>query len=203
MKSSALIAMAIAASLVMGACNNSGKGSVNEADSANKAKVDSGTVSLNKDEAQFMVKAANGGMTEVKLGQLAQEKTRNQRVKDFAAMMVRDHSAADSQLKSLASSKNITLPDSLSEDSKDKLQDLSKKKRSDFDKAYMKMMLDDHQNDVKDFQDELKNIRNSSLKQWVSNTLPTLEMHLDSAKSINKMFGNFIKTGQFPGTTVF
>jgi putative membrane protein len=199
MKKSVLVSMAIAASLMMGACNNSGKGSVNNADSANSAKMDSGTVNVNSDEAEFMVDAANGGMTEVKLGQIAQQKAHNQRVKDFAAMMVRDHTAADNKLETLANSKNVTLPDSLSEDSQDDVQKLNKKSGTDFDEAYMDMMVKGHKKTVNAMQSELKDVKNPDLKQWISNTLPTVQMHLDSAQSIDQMYDHS-NTRQMPTT---
>lgn len=189
MKKSGLITLAVAASLLMlGACHNSGKSSVSNADSANAAKRDSGAVSLNSDEAKFMVKAANGGMTEVRLGEIAQQKSKNQRVKNFADMMVRDHTQANNKLKSLANAENITLPDSLSNDSQDKVAKLEKKNGKDFDKAYMNMMVDDHKSTVDDFQDEMRDVKNPDLKQFISTTLPTLQMHLDSAQAIDKMY---------------
>ncbi len=51
-------------------------------------------------------------MAEVEAGNLARQKSNNAKVKDFAAMMVKDHTAANDTLKSLAASKNITLPSS-------------------------------------------------------------------------------------------
>lgn len=188
MKNSVWIATAIVASLMLGACNNSGSGSVDNADSANSAKIDSGATNLNTDEAEFMVKAANTGMTEVELGKIAGDKARNGRVKDFASMMVQDHSAANDQLKTLAATKNITLPDSLSTGSKNDLQSLSKKTGNDFDKAYMKMMLTGHENNVEEFRNELNDVHNADLKQWITNTLPVLEKHLDSARAIDSIF---------------
>jgi len=189
MKKSGLVTLAVAVSLFMlGACHNSGKSSVNNADSANAAKRDSGVVNLNKDEAKFMVNAANGGMTEVRLSQIAQQKSQNARVKDFADMMVRDHTQANNKLKALANAKNITLPDSLSNDSQDKVSKLEKQSGRDFDKTYMNIMVDDHKSAVDDFQDELKDVKNPDLKQFISTTLPTLQMHLDSAQAIDKMY---------------
>src|SRR3979490_1120961 len=63
-------------------------------------------------DAAFYKKAAEGGMAEVQLGKLAQEKSSNPNVKDFGAMMVGDHSAANDKLKSIAESKSIKLPTS-------------------------------------------------------------------------------------------
>src|SRR5271154_5908237 len=63
-------------------------------------------------DASFYKHAAEGGMFEVDAGTLAQEKGSTQKVKDFGAMMVKDHSAANDKLKALAASKNVTLPSS-------------------------------------------------------------------------------------------
>jgi hypothetical protein len=61
-------------------------------------------------DAAFYKNAAEGGMAEVELGKLAQEKSPTQSVKDFGAMMVSDHGAANDKLKAIADRKNIKLP---------------------------------------------------------------------------------------------
>jgi putative membrane protein len=139
---------------------------------------------VDKQSSDFAVTAANGGMMEVELGKVAQEKAVNKRVKEFGAMMVKDHSEANARLKSLASSLNIALPDSVSNDTKDEINKLNKKKGKDFDKAYMDMMLDDHKKDIAEFRKAADNLTDSTIKNFASTTLPTLEKHLDSAQAI-------------------
>ena len=129
--------------------------------------------------------AAMGGMAEVEMGQLAQEKASNPRVKAFGEMMVRDHSAANNDLKSIAGKKSVTLPDNIGKH-QDHYNDLSKKTGKDFDKAYMKMMESDHKNVVDEFEKCAKNGTDPDIKTFCSQKLPTLRMHLDSAKAINK-----------------
>jgi len=133
----------------------------------------------------FMNDAAMGGMTEVKLGQLAQEKAMSQRVKNFGEMMVRDHSAANDDLKAIARQKNVTLPDNIGKH-QEHYDDLSKKNGADFDKAFMKMMVDDHQKVINDFEKIAENGTDPDVKTFASQKLPTLRKHLDSAKAINK-----------------
>jgi len=191
------------------ACNNSSNDSVQKADSANESKSDTstsmntpdtskmnatdttnrmstGTMSVDKSTSEFMTKVADVGMTEVKLGQMAQDKGTNQRVKDFGAMMVKDHTAAGDDLKSIASRKNVTLPETMSNDHQKKADDLNKKTGNDFDKAYMRAMVDGHQSTVNDFEKASKNTKDADVKAWVEKTLPTLKMHLDSARAIQK-----------------
>jgi len=182
------------------ACNNSSKDSVEKADSANEAKSDtgnryndtsnqsnaSGTIAVEQSTADFMVKVADVGMTEVKLGGIAQEKAMNKRVKDFGEMMTRDHTKAGDELKSLARRKNVTLPDSIGSDHRNKIDNLEKKNRKDFDRAYIDMMVDGHQSTVNDFEKASNNTKDPDVKAWVDKTLPTLRAHLDSAKAIQK-----------------
>jgi putative membrane protein len=133
----------------------------------------------------FMNEAAMGGMAEVQLGKLAQENGMNPRVKNFGEMMVREHSAINDDMKAIARQKNVTLPDNLGKH-QDHYNDLSKKKGADFDKAYMKMMVDDHQDDIKAFEKVAENGTDPDVKTFASQKLPTLRKHLDSAKAINK-----------------
>jgi len=178
------------------ACNNESTDSVSKADSLNEAKSDSnntsdnskmkgGVLGVSESTASFMTGVADVGMTEVKLGQLAQEKATNARIKVFGQMMVNDHSKAGDELKALAGKKNVTLPQTMGDDHQKKYDDLQKKSGKDFDKAYINAMVDGHESAVSDFK---KNTDNSDadVKEWVNKTLPTLQMHLDSAKAIKK-----------------
>ncbi|NLR57949.1 DUF4142 domain-containing protein [Chitinophaga polysaccharea] len=143
---------------------------------------------VDENSSKFAVDAANGGMMEVAMGKLAQEKASNARVKAFGAMMVTDHSKAGDQLKELAGKKNIALPAELSTQEKNHLDDLSKKSGKDFDKSYIDMMVDDHDKDVKEFEKASSDLTDPDLKTWATNTLPTLKVHQDSARAIQKAF---------------
>jgi putative membrane protein len=135
-------------------------------------------------DASFMKSAAEGGMSEVELGQLARQKASNPAVKDFGAMMVKDHTAANDKLKALAASVQVTLPDSpslMQKASKTKLNMLS---AESFDKSYVKGMIDDHKDDIKEFQKEISEGKDPQVRAFASATLPTLQMHLQKIQSI-------------------
>lgn len=144
---------------------------------------DMGMQGQNQD-ADFAMKGADGGMAEVMMGQLGEKNGSSQAVKDFGAQMVTDHTKANDELKSLAAQKNITLPATTSADHQRMHDDLAKKSGKDFDKAYMDMMVDDHQKNVDLFQNEANNGADADLKAWAAKTLPTLQSHLDKAKQI-------------------
>ena len=137
------------------------------------------------DDAKFAVAAANGGMSEVALGQLAQQKATNSKVKDFGAMMVSDHSKANNELIALAKSKNITLPTTVGADEQKVKDDLSQKSGADFDKAYVSDMVDDHKKDIKEFEDAINILKDPDLKAFAVKTLPTLKKHLDAIQKIH------------------
>lgn len=171
------------------ACNNAGKDSKAAADSVNAVKdtTTSGKtgIAVDKDDAKFAVAAANGGMTEIALSKIAQTSAVNSKIKDFAGMMVMDHSKAGAELADIAKTKNITLPDSVSDDSKKAIDDLSKKTGSDFEKAYVNKMIADHKATVSLFEDAAKNLKDSTLKAFVVKTLPTIKGHLTAINAIH------------------
>jgi putative membrane protein len=135
-------------------------------------------------DKRFVRKAAEGGMAEVELGQMAAEKASNPEVKKFGQRMVDDHTKANDQLKEVASSKGIQLPTKLSPKDEMTKQRLSSLKGDDFDKAYMSDMVKDHAQDVADFQRESTSGMDPDVKNFASKTLPTLEDHLKQARQI-------------------
>jgi putative membrane protein len=141
---------------------------------------------VDEESSKFAVEATNGSMMEVAMGKLAQEKGTNERVKAFGTMMVNDHSKAEQEIKDLSAKKSITLPADLSDDTKKHMDDLSKKSGKDFDKSYIDMMVDDHEEDVKAFEKASNDVSDEEIKTWARNTLPTLQAHLDSAKAIKE-----------------
>jgi putative membrane protein len=138
------------------------------------------------DEKRFVKDAFVGGLSEVELGKLAVQKASSDAVKQFAQKMIDDHSKANDELKAIAAKENITVPDSLDSKHQSKVEKLSKLSGADFDRAYIKEELKDHQQDVRDFQQEAKSGSDPDVKSFASKTLPTLEDHLNTAKELDK-----------------
>ena len=135
-------------------------------------------------DQHFVREAADGGMAEVELGQLAVDKASNPQVKEFAQRMVADHSKANDQLKQIAANKGIELPAEPSPKCKATKDRLSKLSGEQFDKAYMSDMLMDHKKDVAAFKSESANGQDPDIKQFAAQTLPTLEDHLQQAQTV-------------------
>ena len=134
-------------------------------------------------DKSFVEKAAVGGLAEVQMGKMAQQKGSSDQVKQFGSRMVEDHSKANDELKQVASSKGITLPTDLDAKHKSKMEKMQKLSGAQFDRAYMDDMVSDHKQDVADFKKEANSGKDSDIKAFAAKTLPTLEDHLKMAQS--------------------
>lgn len=134
-------------------------------------------------DSKFVMEAAQGGLEEVQLGQVAVQKAQNDKVKQFGQRMVDDHSKANDELKSIASKNGMTLPTDLDAKHKamvDRMSGMSA--GAAFDRAYMQMMVKDHQKDVSEFQKEANSGSDNDIKGFAAKTLPILQDHLRMAQ---------------------
>jgi putative membrane protein len=137
-----------------------------------------GSAAAQSADQPFAREAAMGGMAEVALGNLAKEKASNADVKQFADRMVTDHGKANDDLKQWAQQKKVTLPAATDAKHKATRDRLAKLSGDAFDKAYMRDMVMDHQQDVAAFKREAESGKDATLKAWAPKTLPTLQDHL-------------------------
>lgn len=135
-------------------------------------------------DRDFVTEAASGGLMEVTLGKLAQVNASSAKVKEFGQMMITDHSKANTELKAVASKKNVTLSPTPLEKQQKMIDDLKTKKGADFDKAYVDMMVDDHKEDISKFQDEANKGNDADVKAFATKTLPVLTKHLEHIQKI-------------------
>lgn len=171
--------------LLMTACNNSSKDTVEKADSINEhnTNVSSGTGTAT---AEFLVRVANSGMAEVEVTALAQQKAQSQEVKDLAAMLNHDHTALNDVVKGLAAQKTIALPDSMTADKRQMIDDLNKKSGKDFDKDFLDAMISAHKTSIESFERTASNETDAEVKNFAAQTLPKLREHLDKAEALKK-----------------
>jgi putative membrane protein len=181
MKRIVLSSMIIASMMAFTSCNSNNSDSKDVAEEQNEQKFDGTEV---EDDTEFAVDAADGGMLEVKLGELAQINGSSSAVKEFGKTMVTEHSKANEELIALAQQKNITLPTSLSADKQKKVDDMAAKKGKDFDKAYAAFMVDDHKEDVEDFQEAAKDAKDADIKAWAGGKVAALQHHLEMAEAL-------------------
>lgn len=139
----------------------------------------------------FVEEMLADGRAEVELGRLVQQKTKNRDVRQFAAMMIEDHTKAGAELKQVASQANIMpAADAHAEDHNDLRERLGKLSGAEFDREYIDAMIDDHQKAVDAAEDKAQDAQNDHVKQWAAKTLPTLKKHLEQAKQIQEKLGS-------------
>lgn len=135
-------------------------------------------------DASFYKDAAEGGLAEVEAGKLAQQKGTSQAVKDFGAMMVKDHTANNTKLEALAAGKGVTLPKEpglTHKATKKKLEILS---GNTFDKSYIKGQVSGHKKMAELLQKEIDTGKDAQAKAFATETLPTVKAHLKHAEDI-------------------
>lgn len=138
----------------------------------------------NSSDRLFVKKAIEGGNAEVQLGQLAEQKAQSPDVKQFAQKMVHDHMQLGDDLKPIAQRLSIEPPTGISMKDKmfsKKLEGLS---GNDFDREYMKAMVKDHQEDLRQFRDEENSTQDPNLKQAAEHGASVISQHLQLAEQI-------------------
>jgi putative membrane protein len=167
-------------------CGDGRQDSTETAEDQNEETVDN----KKEDDAEFAVKAADAGMLEVQLGTLALTKASSPQVKQYAQMMVDDHTKANNELKALAQQKNITLPTTLGNENQRRYNNFNEKTGADFDKDYMDQMVKDHRDVIDEFEDQAEDGNDAELKSWASSKLTALRHHLEEAERIQEAVKN-------------
>ena len=139
--------------------------------------------------ATFIREAHDINSAEVALGKLAESKSQTADVKEFARMMVKDHSAANDQLLPIAQAHNVTVSDALDSTHEKKLEQLQKLSGTEFDQQFMKDMLKGHQAAIAKFEKAAQQSSASDVKDYAQNTLPTLQKHMTHAKETASVVG--------------
>ena len=137
----------------------------------------------------FLQRAAERQQAEIVLGELASERAGDRQVKQFGAQMIEDHRKASTEIRQLAAKEGVTLPTELTDRHKDRREQFAQLSGSEFDRAYIGYMLRDHRKDVKEFERNVKAIKDPQVLHWAEDTLPLLKEHLRQAQQIAAAIG--------------
>ena len=169
--------------------NNNSTDSKTTATYENEAKFDSTAV---LSDTKFAVESYDGGMLEVRLGQLALTNGSSSVVRKLGKMMVDDHGKANAELTGIAKTKNVSLPYKLSDKCQSRYNDMAKKTGEEFDEEYTEVMVKYHKDDIDNFKKEAEKGKDADFRKWAADKLPTLEHHLMEAERadsvINKKY---------------
>lgn len=143
-------------------------------------------VGIAQHDLKFLQDAAQGGLTEVKLGEIAAKKGTTDAIKEFGQLMVKEHGVINENLKTLATKKGAVLPTELDEKHQalvDKLKDLP---GSEFDDTYVIEMVKAHQADAKAFKEELATTQDTDIQGFLTKSIPVVETHLRHVGGMQK-----------------
>lgn len=138
---------------------------------------------VDDDAVSFIRQAGSSNVFEIEMGKLAQQKAGSSRVKNFSAMIVKDHTKVREELKSLGANKNVLVNYALKPEQKQEMHEIQKLSGAAFDKRYMQLVTAGHEKDIENFKSGAHN-RDRKVNHFADNALPVLKMHLDSAKAI-------------------
>lgn len=144
-------------------------GSSSPTNETNESKIDD-------DGTAFMKEAALGSSMEIELGKYAMQNSQNDKVKEFAAKMVADHTIAKSDLLKIGQSSGILLPTEYPADVKAHMEEMMKLKGNAFDDHYVNMMVKDHAKTITLFK-TAESLKDDALKDYATKTLPILQTH--------------------------
>lgn len=186
--------LAIALACGMAAAQSPGTGSsMTGGQSAPAAQPGTGTrnAETNKDDQlargdrKFIQKAAESGMFEVQVAQLAAAKATDPQVKSFASMLVDHHTNANNELVQLANARKVELPAAPPRGMRRDVEKLGKKTGEEFDREFVRNVgIKAHEKDIKLFENARKNVKDPQLKAFVEKTLPVLQQHLQAASQL-------------------
>jgi putative membrane protein len=135
-------------------------------------------------ESHFLKVLANENQQEVESAKIALQRSRNERVRQYAQQEIDDHSQSQNQLQQLAQNKGAELPKVLGNMEQGMVNNLSAQSDSSFDKTYIDNEVTAHQDAVNNVNAEAMNGADVDLKAYAQKALPTLQKHLIAAKEL-------------------
>jgi putative membrane protein len=137
-------------------------------------------------DQQFLDMAAQTDMLEAHLGQMAADHAAGQDVKDYAQMLVTDHTGDYQALTALAAKASLTVPTALDAAHYKMIAPFEKLKGAAFDTRYVHTMVEGHTDAIGVYTKESNDASSADVKAYASATLPALHKHLDAAKDLSK-----------------
>jgi len=168
--------------LALQSCKNENKEEDTKevAEEKNKAKFQNS----NKEDAEFLVDAAEFNLQQAELGKLTAVKSNSDDVKTFGKMMQEMYTAKMSDVNMVAVVKQISIPTSLTEDNKEDYNTLNKQDIQDFDKKYLESVVDDHKEAIDEYTSRMNKTNDADIKKWLTLELASLREHLDVAMTL-------------------
>lgn len=143
----------------------------------------------------FITSAAEANLAEIETAKMIEQKSKDPGVKDFAKRMVTDHTQASQSLATVAEMVGVTLPSTPSADDRARKDELEKLSASKLNKTYLRDELAGHKQVISAFESEIEHGQDQAVKNYASQTLPTLQDHIRIAEDVAGRMGMSGKAG--------
>jgi len=137
-------------------------------------------------DKMFVKKALQGGMAEVQLGQLTLQKSNNDQVKQFAQRMIDDHTKLGDEMRPVAQQLGVSDPNGVSKKDKSTMAKLQALSGPAYDEAYIRDMVKDHKQDLRDFQTEASSGQDQTVKDAANQGSKVIAQHLQMIQQLAK-----------------
>jgi putative membrane protein len=159
-------------------------------DSRGSASTSGGAVSgaggaLSMTDTRFVNEAAQAGLAEVRMGELAVQKAQSPSLRDYGQHLVTDHTRANEELARLAVEKGVALPTQMDGTDRRMIERLTELTGRDFDQRLQKDAVLAHERVIKQFEHASENCKDADLRAFAQKTLPVLREHLKMARQLS------------------
>ncbi len=145
-----------------------------------------GAATPSQADLAFATRAAAAGLAEVEVGKIAMKRAASDGVRQFAELMLEDHSRANEKLTAIASQKNISIPKAPGDAERRLLAELQTLAGEAFDRALLAQAREDHQAAIALYSKEAESGSDPDLRKFASDTLPKLQQHLQHIEVLLK-----------------
>jgi putative membrane protein len=136
-------------------------------------------------DKDFIKEAMRGGLAEVKFGELAQTRASNPQVRKLGEKIVADHTRTNKELMAILQEKGQpTATREVSKKTQDAYDRLSRLNGAEFDKAFLSFIIEDHKQDVAQFEAIAKNSKDQEVRAFATKTLPIIREHYQKAREL-------------------
>lgn len=142
-----------------------------------------GTGALTEQERQFVIEAAKGNQGEQELGKLAQRKAQNPAVRQYGEQLAQGHTQANEKLRSIARANGIRWPDQPKEEQRELIDSLQSMQGREFDDKFLSEVEKQHKQTLDKYKEMSREASDPQLRQYVQNTIPALQRHLEMARN--------------------
>ena len=143
-------------------------------------------VESKESDAEFLSESAANNLMEIKLAQLAQQKSRNEDIIMLGNLMEAEHIKALQEVKTLAAGRHISIPANIDDRTQKQYDDLSGKTTDEFDREYTKLLVNGHKEVIMLFEKRIRETKDIDINNWIEKTLPALRKHLEHSEICEK-----------------